>query len=74
MTGAQAITTRIIRCPRCSKSARYDITNKFRPFCTARCKDEDIVDWAEQRYGIPDAMTEQEDFPLELTPQDDRES
>jgi endogenous inhibitor of DNA gyrase (YacG/DUF329 family) len=32
---------------------RYDITNAFRPFCSERCKNEDIVSWAEGTYRIP---------------------
>lgn len=27
--------------------------NKFRPFCSERCKLIDLGDWAEGRYAIP---------------------
>ena len=46
-------TGRVVRCPRCRKSTRYDATNEFRPFCSALCKNEDIIAWAEQSYNIP---------------------
>jgi endogenous inhibitor of DNA gyrase (YacG/DUF329 family) len=46
-------TARVVRCPRCRKSTRYDPTNEFRPFCSALCKNEDIIAWAEQGYCIP---------------------
>ena len=45
--------TRVVRCPRCRKSARYDLANPFRPFCSELCKNEDIVQWAEEGYRIP---------------------
>lgn len=45
--------TRLVRCPRCRKSTRYDPKNAFRPFCSPLCKDEDIVAWAEGNYRIP---------------------
>ena len=45
--------TRLVSCPRCRKSARYDVNNPFRPFCSALCKDEDIIAWAEMNYKIP---------------------
>jgi endogenous inhibitor of DNA gyrase (YacG/DUF329 family) len=44
---------RVIRCPRCRKSARFDASNEFRPFCSALCKNEDIIGWAEQSYRLP---------------------
>ena len=46
-------TVRIIRCPRCSRSTRYDSANLNRPFCSARCKNEDVIDWAEERFVVP---------------------
>ena len=58
---AEAATLRVVACPRCRKSARYDLANPFRPFCSARCKNEDIVSWAQESYRIPDRPLEGED-------------
>lgn len=44
---------RLVKCPRCRKSTRFDAQNPFRPFCSALCKNEDIVGWAEGTYRIP---------------------
>ncbi len=44
---------RVVACPKCRKSARYDATNEYRPFCSARCKNEDIVAWAQEEYRVP---------------------
>ena len=50
---ADKIETRLVPCPRCRKSTRYDVKNAYRPFCSAVCKDEDIIAWAEEGYKIP---------------------
>ena len=44
---------RIVACPKCRKTTRYDASNEYRPFCSARCKNEDIVAWAEENYKVP---------------------
>lgn len=63
------IKFRVVPCPRCRKSTRYDPSNEFRPFCSALCKNEDIVDWAEGKYAIPLAPNE-DDEQMEI-PDDD---
>lgn len=57
------IPTRVVRCPRCRKSARYDATNEFRPFCSAGCKNDDIIQWADQGYRIPGRPAEPDELP-----------
>jgi|LauGreDrversion4_2_1035121.scaffolds.fasta_scaffold00495_4 endogenous inhibitor of DNA gyrase (YacG/DUF329 family) len=47
-----------IKCPKCGSLTNYDNSNKSRPFCSDRCKNEDIVDWANESYGIPDPASE----------------
>ncbi|MBC7661685.1 MAG: DNA gyrase inhibitor YacG [Chitinophagaceae bacterium] len=44
---------RIVRCPSCGKSTRYDQSNADRPFCSSRCKTMDIAQWADEGYRIP---------------------
>lgn len=44
---------RIVRCPHCGKSSRFDSNNPDRPFCSPRCKTADIACWAEESYKIP---------------------
>ncbi len=46
-------TTRIVRCPSCGKSARYDLTNAHRPFCSSRCQTLDTAHWADEKFKIP---------------------
>jgi len=53
MSNEQKPSARIVRCPTCSKGARYDQTNPFRPFCSERCKTMDVAAWAEESFRIP---------------------
>lgn len=48
-----APSARIVRCPSCGKSTRYDQTNPDRPFCSSRCKTLDTAQWADEGYRIP---------------------
>jgi endogenous inhibitor of DNA gyrase (YacG/DUF329 family) len=51
--GDNAPAARIIRCPSCGKSTRYDASNADRPFCSNRCRTLDIAQWADESYRIP---------------------
>ena len=55
--------SRLIRCPSCQIRTRYDVTNPSRPFCSDRCKNADIVSWAEEKYQIPTQALAEEDSP-----------
>jgi endogenous inhibitor of DNA gyrase (YacG/DUF329 family) len=43
---------KIVACPQCKKSSVYDTSNKFRPFCSKRCKEFDIASWASEHYVV----------------------
>ena len=45
------ITT--VDCPTCKKSVAWTDENKFRPFCSKRCKLIDFGEWASERNNIP---------------------
>ncbi len=62
------------RCPQCGAIAILDTSNRFRPFCTERCKLLDFGAWINGQYTIPavendddmdDAGTEQPRPPLQ---------
>jgi len=42
-----------VPCPRCGKPAVFSSENKWRPFCSERCKLVDLGDWAAERYRVP---------------------
>jgi endogenous inhibitor of DNA gyrase (YacG/DUF329 family) len=42
-----------VPCPRCGQPAPFSPQNKWRPFCSERCKIIDLGDWASERYRVP---------------------
>lgn len=43
-----------VPCPNCKKLAEFSPNNRYRPFCSERCKMIDLGDWANESYKIPD--------------------
>ena len=59
-------SVRIIRCPRCAGPSIYGPANTSRPFCCARCKNQDLGAWASEDYRVetaPPAEGESTDEP-----------
>jgi endogenous inhibitor of DNA gyrase (YacG/DUF329 family) len=54
---------RVVTCPQCGASVAWDPANKFRPFCSERCKMIDLGAWATESYRIP--VVEDKDTPDE---------
>lgn len=44
---------RTVTCPQCGKPALFSPENRFRPFCSERCKLIDIGAWAAGDYVVP---------------------
>ena len=42
-----------VPCPRCGQPAVFSPENKWRPFCSERCKLVDLGAWATERYRVP---------------------
>jgi endogenous inhibitor of DNA gyrase (YacG/DUF329 family) len=42
-----------VPCPRCGTPAPFGPENKWRPFCSERCKKIDLGDWASERFRVP---------------------
>ena len=42
----------IVTCPQCGKEHRWDTSNRFRPFCSERCKLIDLGKWANEEYRV----------------------
>ena len=45
--------SRFVACPRCSARVAWLPENRYRPFCSERCKLIDLGDWAMERYRVP---------------------
>lgn len=43
---------RLVPCPGCRQPSRYDDTNRWRPFCSERCRTLDLGAWASESYRV----------------------
>lgn len=47
------MSTRMVRCPQCGEDSPWTPENRWRPFCSERCKQIDLGCWANDSYRIP---------------------
>jgi endogenous inhibitor of DNA gyrase (YacG/DUF329 family) len=45
---------RKVACPRCGAETEYSPANKWRPFCSERCRMIDLGKWAAEDYRLPE--------------------
>jgi endogenous inhibitor of DNA gyrase (YacG/DUF329 family) len=50
-----------VPCPHCRRLTPFTPTNKWRPFCTERCKMIDLGLWGSDAYRLPDSSSPVED-------------
>lgn len=48
------------KCPKCNSPIKWE-GNKWRPFCSERCKLIDLGDWAQEKYKINVEENDSED-------------
>ena len=48
-------------CPICGKPA----VQRFKPFCSARCRDRDLAQWFNEGYALPGDPVDPDDLPRE---------
>ena len=58
------MNARIVNCPQCGKPVEWSPTNRFRPFCSERCRVIDLGAWATENYRIP-VQESKDDIELE---------
>jgi len=52
----------VVACPQCGKDVVWNSENRYRPFCSERCKLIDLGQWATESYRIPqDESSAEED-------------
>ena len=43
---------RVVACPRCAAPVEWKPENRYRPFCSERCKLIDLGAWATEQYRV----------------------
>ena len=54
---------KIVACPRCGAQTPYSPQNKWRPFCSERCKMIDLGKWAAEEYRVPEPEKKPDEGP-----------
>ncbi|KAB2845060.1 MAG: DNA gyrase inhibitor YacG [Burkholderiales bacterium] len=45
-------TPRLVPCPSCGQLTAWSPENRWRPFCSERCKTQDLGAWASEQYRM----------------------
>jgi endogenous inhibitor of DNA gyrase (YacG/DUF329 family) len=62
-----------VSCPICHKMIEWE-GNRFRPFCSERCKLIDLGHWAAESYRVPSKSEEEEESPSANPAEEDEEA
>jgi endogenous inhibitor of DNA gyrase (YacG/DUF329 family) len=54
-------TIRTVKCPSCGKPVAWLPENRYRPFCSARCRQLDLGAWASEAYRVPSSPPDAEE-------------
>lgn len=63
---ANARQPKLVACPQCGTQVVWTTENRFRPFCSERCRQIDLGAWAAGEYRVP--VVEEPEQPDELPP------
>jgi len=55
----------IVKCPQCNKDVPWQEQQKWKPFCSERCKLIDLGEWASEGHRINGELM-QEDINIDL--------
>lgn len=59
------MTVRLVACPQCGASIEWSQQNRYRPFCSERCKMIDLGAWATERYRVPVVEADDAELPVD---------
>ena len=51
----------VVACPICSHAVVWNVGNRWKPFCSERCKMIDLGQWATESYRVPAEEQESDD-------------
>ena len=46
-------STPIVNCPQCGEPSEFAPSNRYRPFCSERCRLIDLGAWASEDFAVP---------------------
>jgi hypothetical protein len=60
----------VVTCPTCKVAVSWTAENRWKPFCSERCKLIDLGQWANEKYRVPAEAqpSEDESLPPESLP------
>ncbi len=61
---------RIVQCPQCGRDVPWQPEQRWRPFCSERCKLIDLGEWASEGHKIKGEPVSQEDDTTPFNPSD----
>lgn len=47
-----------VTCPQCRGPSLYAPDNRYRPFCSERCKQVDLGAWASEEFRVPSSPSD----------------
>lgn len=53
----------VVTCPTCKAAVQWTAENRWKPFCSERCKMIDLGQWAAEKFLVPAEEQEPEDEP-----------
>jgi len=56
-----AVTPPVVSCPTCGAAVTWSAENRWKPFCSERCKLIDLGQWATEKYRVPAKEQEPDD-------------
>ena len=65
------VKVRTVNCPQCGAKVKWTPENRFRPFCSERCKQIDLGAWAAEDYRVPSGETPDVNTPADDTRHED---
>lgn len=62
-----ATPLRLVPCPSCGTPSPFAPANRWRPFCSERCRSVDLGAWASERFRVPAQAPA--DSPVDASPE-----
>ena len=59
----EAAKPHVVACPTCGVPVPWTAENKWKPFCSERCKMIDLGQWAAEKYRVPAEEQEPDEPP-----------